>query len=147
MEEGVGVWWVTTHTLLLPCLRSEGGGGPQGRYVLLLASEARINYLFTLIHLVAANLRGGEAGRGRESAEQRETGRWKSREVARGRKRHGKREKERTVDRQQGLFTQTTGGLGKSVLSKEELIHFSFHWWGHEVNCIVFSDGNYTPDE
>ncbi len=41
-------------------LASEPAGKPWAWYVLLLAPEAQINYLFALMQLEAANLRGGE---------------------------------------------------------------------------------------
>lgn len=53
--------------MLCFCLASEPVGKLQGCYVLLLAPEAKINYLFTLMHLEAATLGGG----GREITERK----------------------------------------------------------------------------
>lgn len=56
-----GFWKVfdEQHPTLGFCLACEPVGKPQGQYVLLLAPEAQINYLFALIQREEAALDGG----------------------------------------------------------------------------------------
>lgn len=125
------------HPTLGFCLASEPVGKPQGQYVLLLAPQAQINYLFALIQRKEAALDVGK----RERTEGKKV-------VVRGEREEETKKRKWKTDRA-ALFTQTPHlFLGKETgCTQMRSYSFFSHWRGHEVKCFVFSDGNYTVDE
>lgn len=115
-------WWA-----LCFCLASEPVGKLQGCYVLLLAPEAKINYLFTLMHLEAATLWGGEGGGGEITESKKKL--W---------------EKEECEDNAH-LFIPIVRGLEKRVTAHKWALPFSFR--EHKVKYFISFDSNYTADE